>query len=60
MTRVELLFERFLTGWMDTTTNLMNADNRLLRVLGLMLGIVGIGIAWLFVGLWLLIGKKPK
>jgi hypothetical protein len=54
------MFERFLTGWMDTTTSLMNADSRLLRWLGLGLGVLGYSVAAIIVGLWVAFGKKPK
>ncbi len=59
MKRLEAAFERFMTGWMYTTESWMNADNLALRALGLLLGIIGIGVAWFFVVLWLMFGKKP-
>lgn len=60
MKRFWFAFERFLTAWMFRTESLMRADSLILRGLGLTLGIVGIGIMWFFVKLWLLFGKKPS
>lgn len=58
--RAKEWFERFLTGWMETTSAWMNADSRLLRASGLALGILGIITMYPLLALWLLVGKKPK
>jgi hypothetical protein len=60
MKRAERLFEGFLTGWMETTTSLMNSDYRVVRWLGLALGVLGYSLAALVIGLWVAFGKKPK